>query len=78
EVVRQLARVGVLVEPEGAVDVVRDDPADNRFLEAAAAGAAEIIVSGDHHLLRLGGWQGCQILSAAQLLLELGIRPAPG
>ncbi len=44
----------VLVHPREPVSVVREDEADNRILECAlAAGAA--IVTGDHHLLELGG-----------------------
>ncbi len=54
EAVAQVARVGVIVEPEETVTVIRADPADDRVLEAAAAGGAEVIVSGDRHLLRLG------------------------
>jgi putative PIN family toxin of toxin-antitoxin system len=68
EVVTQLARIGEVVEPLEVVDAVREDPPDNRVLEAAAAGTAEVIVSGDRHLRRLGSWQGIQILDPARFL----------
>ena len=42
--------------------VVRDDPSDDKFLEAAMAGNASYIISGDKHLLKLSEFQGIQIL----------------
>lgn len=53
-----------LVAPTQAIDVIKEDPADNRCLEAAVAGQAEIIVSGDRHLLDLGTFRGIKILAA--------------
>lgn len=47
EVLAQLLRLGELVEPQDRADDVHDDPADNRILEAAAEGEAEVVVSGD-------------------------------
>lgn len=59
EVLAQLIRLGDLVEPGDVIEDLVDDPADNRVLEAAAAGHADFIVSGDRHLLGLGSW--CEI-----------------
>jgi uncharacterized protein len=56
-----------LVHPSRSVAVIADDPADNRVLEAAAAAAADVIVSGDHHLLDLEAWQGIRVLSPGDL-----------
>jgi|MudIll2142460700_1097286.scaffolds.fasta_scaffold74452_2 putative PIN family toxin of toxin-antitoxin system len=42
--------------------VIRDDPSDDKFLEAAVAGNASGIISGDKHLLKLSEFQGIQIL----------------
>lgn len=71
EVLAQLARVSELVEPHEEVDVISDDPADNRVLEAAAASGAEVIVSGDRHLRSLGRWREIRILEPAPFLAEL-------
>lgn len=40
-------------------------------VEAAAAGAADVIVSGDRHLRSLGSWRGIRILAPARVLTEL-------
>jgi len=42
--------------------VIRDDPSDDKFLEAAVAGNAPYIISGDKHLLTLSEFRGIQIL----------------
>lgn len=61
----------VLVSPRVAVDAVESDPDDNRILEAALQADAQVIVSGDHHLLALGTWRGIRILSPADFLRML-------
>lgn len=68
EAVAQLGRLGDVVTPGESVQVIADDPADDRVLEAAAAGAASVIVSGDRHLLRLGAWRSIAIERPARFL----------
>ena len=48
-----LARVAQIVSPELTIHAVIDDESDNRILECAVAGKANLIVSGDHHLKSL-------------------------
>ena len=69
EVVDGFRQSGILVAPRDTLNVIDEDPADNRVLECAVAGGAEFIVSGDRrHLLRLQDFQGIQILSPAAFL----------
>src|SRR3989344_8072438 len=42
-----------VVIPNNKLDIVKDDPDDNKFLEAAVAGKAEFIASQDKHLLKI-------------------------
>lgn len=60
-----------MVHPEERIEAVAVDPADNRIVEAAVAGGAEFIVSGDRHLLSLGQWAGVRVVSPARLLALL-------
>ncbi|MCU0479072.1 MAG: putative toxin-antitoxin system toxin component, PIN family [Chloroflexi bacterium] len=66
--VAQVARIAAVVEPGETVRVVTADPADDRVLEAARAFGADVIVSGDRHLLDLGTWSGIEIISPAELI----------
>lgn len=61
EAVAQLVRLAVIVEPTERLTVVQGDPDDDRVLEAALAGHADAMVSGDRHLLKLGMWRGIPI-----------------
>jgi len=61
----------LLVSPLEAVAAVPDDPDDDTVLEAALAAAADIVVSGDDHLLRLGEFRGIRIVSPAALITEI-------
>jgi predicted nucleic acid-binding protein len=70
EAVAQVARIASVVKPAEQVEVIAADPADDRVLEAAAEAGADVIVSGDEHLLRLGNWRSIRIISPADLLAE--------
>ena len=58
----------VLVIPEESVDVVREDEADNRVLECALAARADVIVTGDQHLLKLKRFRDIRIASPREFL----------
>ena len=66
--VAQMTRVASVVEPVETVQVVIADPADDRVLEAARAFGADVIVSGDRHLLDLGTWSDTEIISPAEFI----------
>ena len=57
-----MARVAQMVVPKKTLDVVAEDPDDNRIIECATEGRADLIVSGDRHLLRLKSYRGIGII----------------
>ena len=66
-----IRKIGQRVEISERVKFVRDDPDDDKFLEAAIAAGAEIIVSGDRHLLRLHQYKGIQIMKVSDFLRQV-------
>jgi putative PIN family toxin of toxin-antitoxin system len=58
----------VVVTPAQKLNVIADDPDDNKIIECAVAAGADVIVSGDKHLLRLGQYRGIRIMKVRQLL----------
>ena len=50
------------------LDVVRDDPDDNRIVECAVEAGSEAIVTHDNDLLRLGSFRGIQIMKVGAFL----------
>jgi len=71
QAVAQIARVGTIVRPKEKVVEIVDDPDDDRVLETALASGADVIVSGDRHLLGLRTWRGIEIEKAARFLRTL-------
>ena len=57
-----------LVAVHTAVHVIQADPSDNKFLACALDGHADVVVSGDHHLLDLKQFRGIPIVTARQFL----------
>lgn len=57
-----------LIEIPGTLRVVTDDPEDDKFIETALVTGAQWLVSGDKHLLRLGGYRGIKVISARAFL----------
>lgn len=56
-----------LVKPGRIAPVIMRDPADDEVLACALAAQADLIVSGDKHLLDLGGaYQGIRIVTPAE------------
>jgi len=61
---------GELVLPQITATACRD-PKDNKFLEAAAEGNADAVITGDSDLLVLHSFQGIPILRPAEFLARL-------
>ncbi len=68
-----LTELGELVKPERRVAICRD-PKDNMVIEAALAGKAEFVVTGDNDLLVLGQFETVRFITAREFLwiLEQG------
>jgi uncharacterized protein len=62
-----VTELAVFVAPKRRLRVVKDDP-DNRILECAVAGRAEVIVTGDKALLALKLYKKIRILSFREYL----------
>lgn len=73
DLLQLLIRHGEIVMPTRTIQVCRD-PRDDMFLEAAVAGGADVIVSGDKDLLVLHPFEGIPIVSPAAFLTMLDDR----
>lgn len=50
------------------VDVVKDDPEDNKIIECAVSCGAGYIITGDKHLLNIGSYKGIKIVTPRKLI----------
>jgi len=62
-----ISDIATLVRPRRRLAIVKDEP-DNRVLECALTGNAEVIVTGDHELLALRHFRGVRLLSLRDYL----------
>ena len=75
QVVSLMEQHVLLVDPgDTAAGSIPADPQDEKFLSCAQAGQADLIVSGDHHLLDLSEYQGIPVISAREFLELLKLK----
>jgi len=74
--IADFARSAIVVTPTSSLNVIAD-PSDNRLLEAAIAGHADYIVSGDRDVVNLDQYQGIQVVTPARFDAILSTEP-PG
>ncbi|ODS39388.1 MAG: putative toxin-antitoxin system toxin component, PIN family [Candidatus Altiarchaeales archaeon WOR_SM1_86-2] len=63
-----LLEVAEFVEPDEKINLIKDDPDDNKVVECAVASSAQYIVSGDKHLSELGEFRSIKIVRSRDLL----------
>lgn len=73
DVVTNYAFVATVVKARPIEPVVLRDPDDDAVLACAIAARCEVVVSGDSDLLDLKQHEGLRIITATELLTELGL-----
>lgn len=61
------ANIATVFKTKPSIHILKDE-ADNRILECAVKAKAEVIVTGDKHLLDLSKYNGIAIVSLAHFL----------
>jgi hypothetical protein len=72
DLIKFLSRKAVLVQPKEIPDAVPNDPDDNHIVACAIEGHADLIVSGDRHLLTLVEYEGIPIVRPMDFLRMVG------
>lgn len=67
----RLLPVVVFVNPGQKINIIEEDPEDNRIIECTVAGESTHIITSDKHLLQLGEYGGIKILKASEFLQQL-------
>ncbi|WP_425274152.1 PIN domain-containing protein [Thermoanaerobacter siderophilus] len=57
--------------PKQKIEVIKEDPKDNIFLECALEGSCDFIVTGDNHLLQLKEYKNIKIVKAEEFVTIL-------
>jgi putative PIN family toxin of toxin-antitoxin system len=68
EAIDWISQISDVVSPAQPVDVIKDDPSDNRILECGLAAKSDYIISGDKHLLNLRTFERMPIIKVSDFL----------
>jgi len=68
EFIRDVLLFSEIVVIKGEIDVIKEDPSDNIVLETAIRGNADLIITGDNHLLKIKAHKGIIIIQASKLI----------
>ena len=68
ELNQHMSEFAEVVDPKERVYEIKEDPSDNSFLECAAEGEADYIISSDQHLLALKRFRRTEIVRPTQFL----------
>ena len=74
EVRQVIGAAARMVAPAVRLDVIKDDPDDNRILECAVTAGSDVIVTGDKDLLRLRSYDSIRIVTVADFVELVGVR----
>ena len=69
-IIAAFAESATVASPTERLSVIPDET-DNRDVECAVEGEADVIVSGDRHLLTVGEYQGIRVLTPAAFVALL-------
>ena len=67
-VIEKIFSLSTIVYPNEKLDVVKDDPDDNKVLECAKAGNVDFIVTSDNHLLKLKDFERIRIMTPKEFM----------
>lgn len=71
EIIETVFSASSIINVNESVNVIIDDPPDNRVLECALSANVDFVISGDKHLLNLKAFKGIAILSPEDFLARL-------
>lgn len=68
DAIKRILEISEIILPMVKIDIIKEDPDDNKVLECACAAKVDYIVSGDEHLLNLKEYEGINIITTKSIL----------
>lgn len=68
KIVSDVVKISKIFYPGESIDIIKEDPDDNRVLECAVTANADYIVSGDYHLRDLKEYRAIKIIRSKDIL----------
>jgi len=67
EIIEVVLSFTAIIEPTEKIDIIKDDPDDNKVIECAVASSSDYIITYDKHLLEIGKFRDIHIIKPEQL-----------
>lgn len=67
-IINQIIELNKIIEIDGNLNAIKDDPDDNIILETAIKSKSEFLISGDNHLLDLKNYNNIKIISCKDFI----------
>ena len=61
-IIKKVLLFATFINPKNKIDIVKDDPDDNKVIECAVESLSTYIITYDKHLLKLGEYQNIKII----------------
>ena len=71
ELMETVLKIGKLAEVTKKINLIYEDPADDKFLECASATEADYLISGDKHILKIDAYKKTKILPVNEFIKVL-------
>lgn len=69
EAVQKILQLGISLDPQEKLNAIKNDPDDNKFIEAAVAGKVDYLITKDEkHILPLKQFRGIKIVTPDEFL----------
>src|SRR3989344_8504542 len=62
-IIKKILLFAKLIEPKQKINVIKDDPDDNKVIECAIESFSDYIITYDRHLLKLKEYKGIKIIT---------------
>ena len=69
-IIEKILLFAKLIEPKQKLEIVKDDPDDNKVVECAMESSSDYIITYDRHLLKLKYYNGIKIIKPEEILKE--------
>jgi putative PIN family toxin of toxin-antitoxin system len=74
EIIETIFTISSAIYTKKSLNIINDDPEDNKILECALTAGVDFIVTGDKHLLNLKSFRGIEIITPEDFLIKRGYR----
>ena len=70
-IIEKILLFAKLIKPKQKIEVVKDDPDDNKVIECSVESSSDYIITYDPHLLKLKEYKKIKIIKPEEILKEL-------